>query len=298
MTTLQLAQRLMRNLTLNSVDDLPADEAARLVDAMNTGLNEFIRTLPDHRMTTAAAYRLHAPVTHSIEVLEGAKGFSYVAGSLLPAGGYESEQDALGHTVMVEGDAHLNAIHSSGELLSPYWGSSGTRTMTLYGDCAQLGETDIRIVSAVYFVRQADQFRQKLILRNQPQRPPSFESGDPIECWTVSHAGQRSTARPLWLLKVWPLPLTAGEVQFDMLAFPEFIEFDDLHTPRVISTTVAEESLLTALAMPGLFNSPFWAATADRQIETGAYERARQALAAMNTPQTAAPTRTTTAPGW
>lgn len=298
MTTLQLGSRLMRYLKgVQTLGDLPAPETAGLVDAINFGLGEFCSLLPDWRLTTPMGWLLRAPVVQSIDIVAGAAGFSYVAGSPFPAGGYPTEGDAIGHTVIVTGDPKPNLLNRAGELLVPYAGGSGNTNMTIYGDAVNLGENDQSVISEMNLVLPEGTTKQ-LDYIDAPDAGIPFQVGyasqdirygQPESWYVTSHLGNERTSSPLWLVHVWPLPTSDYTLRAQMRAFPASLKFDDLHVARNLPLKVEEESLLIAMIAPGLRTSAFLADHIDKNdLDFGA-ARARIRLEEMQHPLTTQP---------
>lgn len=310
-TTIQLGARLLRYFEgITSLHDLPPPETQALVDAINMGLGEFLAYLPAHRLITPVSWNLPAPVNVPISIVAGATGFSYTNPAILPANGYPSAESAIGHSVTVGGDAQLNLLNRSSELLAAYRGTTGEPSMTVWGDAVNMGEDVQRLVSEVDLVDASGQ-RSQLVFRDessflhphsswvgvQPSR--TIEQGRPEVWWTTSHLGHERTASPLWHLRVWPLPSSAYSLSARVRYFPPSLTFDDLYVARNLPLTVAEESLLQALIAPGFRTSAFLAKHIEKNdLDLGA-ERAKDSLAEMfSAPRQSTPNKVGTKRGF
>jgi hypothetical protein len=288
MTTLQLGQKLLFFLEgVETLGDLPIKEKSRLVDAINFGLGEFLAALPDDRLSHKQSWKLRAPIVQPINIVAGATGFSYQTGTPYPAGGYITENEAIGHSCVVEGDPQLNRLANNGTLLSPFNGTTGNQNLTLYGDAANLGQNDQRFLSEIHLVDTSGSL--KLLRWIDPNvglflsHPVSF--GEPVYYYLTSHRGHATAETPLWHLRVWPLPVLEYSVQADIRSFPDSLTFDDLFVSRSLPLTVAEESLLIALIAPGLRFSKMLAPhikADDLMAEAG---RARTQIRTMHQPR-------------
>lgn len=310
-TTLQLGAHLLRYFEgITSLHDLPPPETQALVDAINLGLGEFLSHLPAHRLITPASWRLPAPVNVPISIVAGATGFSYTDSSAFHLGGYASADAAIGHSVTVGGDAQLNLLNRSSELVAGYLGTTGEPSMTVWGDAVNMGEDMQRLVSEIDLVDASGQ-RSRLLHRDesslvyptsawvgiQPTR--AVETGRPEVWWTSSHLGHERTTSPLWHLRVWPLPSSAYSLSAKILSFPPFLTFEDLYTARNLPITVQEESLLKSLIAPGFKTSAFLAKhIVKSDLDTDA-DRARDRLADMfSMPHHSTPNRVGTKRGF
>lgn len=307
MTTVQIAERLMFYYQgAPTVGDLPLGEKMYLINAVNFGLGEFLSKLPESRLKGTESWLLRAPIVQTISIVNGAKGFSYLSGAPYPVGGYLTENEAIGHTVVISGDSTPNRLMRSGSLLHAYTGPTGNATLTIYGDAANMGETDQRLLSSVDIIDGSGK-RKRLI-----HAPNSFstalpidvyprnviELDEPVRYYVESHLGNEFTTSPLWHIRVWPIPVAQYVISAEVLRFPASLTIEDLTTPRNLPLTVEEEPLLLALIAPGLRLSAKLARhikVADLQIES---ERAKLRLTEMNIARHGDPGRIMTEEGY
>lgn len=265
MTTFQLAERLLANLTIRDWGLLPLEECERVRAAASMGISAFAQLLPPHRQTEPQAFALRAPLIQSVSIVQGAKAFAYVAGgAAYPAGGYASEAEAVGCLGLVSGDDNLNRLHATGTLLLPYLGETGTRSLTLYGDAVPMG-TDAWMISGQVSVVSAS-FRGELTHRPvEWSLPTTLELGTPRYWWTEPLAGSTRGSAPLWVLRVWPVPAVVCILQANVSAFPAALTFLDFHDePRSLPVTPQEEALLLSLCAERLLASPLWRDDVDK----------------------------------
>lgn len=261
-TTLQLLHRLARRTRVPDIAELSMSDRLELVDAANHGLVEFTQHLPPDRTQSPASATLRAPLTLQISILTAARGFSYVSGTPYPTGGYATEEDLVGHSVSVAGDGRLNQLHRPGELLSGYMGSGGTVNAIFYADAAQMGTEDRRIITPPVWTTTTS--KRHLVHLGDPRRRwhdypfqgHDIEVGEPEYWWTEPLLGWERVTTPLWLLRVWPLPSTAGTLTYILDSWPQAITLEDFTTARELPLPEREVPAFVALCLEGLLGSP------------------------------------------
>jgi len=307
MTTVQIAERLMFYYQgAPTVGDLPLSEKMQLINAVNFGLGEFLSKLPESRLNGTESWLLRAPIVQTINIVNGAKGFSYLSGSPYPIGGYLTESESIGHTVVISGDSKPNRLMRNGSLLHPYTGETGNVSMTIYGDAANMGETDQRLLSTVDLIDGSGKRKRLIPSENSFSTPLPIdvyprnviELDEPVRYHTESHLGSEFTNTPLWHIRVWPIPVAQYIITASVLRFPASLTIEDFTTPRNLPLTVQEEPLLLALIAPGLRLSSKLArhiVKSDLQIEA---DRAKLRLTEMNKPLDGNPGRIMTEEGY
>jgi hypothetical protein len=297
-TSVLLAQRLTRNLTVDSMAALPAGEVARVMDAINDGLLEYFTFLPDYRKNAIPqpVALLRAPVSMQISIADEATDFTFV--DTFPAGGYADASALLGHSVMIQGDGRLNRMLAAGKLMLPYFGPAGSNvTATFYGDCTPFGQDVIKINDEPRWQSESAQLAAALRLldSDRPEaRNPYIDEpqyGDPLYWWTEA---LQPLENPRWLLRVWPLPTTRGTLAFSAQMFPTALTFSDMTAPRTLPIPDRELNLVLGLIEDRLRNSPMWSPTADKTTAMQDAARARESLRSLNSPQNSAPSRIAT----
>lgn len=274
MTTLQLAQRLTRNLTHHDIRTMPADEMQRIIDAMNTGLGEYVEMLPDLRRAEPRTMTLPAPLGKTVTVTENSPAIAFS-----PA--FAEQSAYFGCTVTVSGDSErYNRLSALNTLQGPQRGPTGSSTLTLYGDALQLTGFDDAVSGDVVLLDGAR--RVDLVFGKPPiwlaQQPAMVELGRPRYWWTEPFNGMRGLHEPLFLIRVWPVPVADYDLIFRVRLFPEAVSFADMDTPRQMPVPAAEESHLVNLCMPGMFSSPLWNAEVKKNDCLADYARAKGAM--------------------
>lgn len=299
MTTFQLAMRLCECLVTSDWSKLPLVEAERVQEAAQAGLNEFFGLLPPERMQEPVTLPLRAPVTQSIDIVQGARTFAYVAGgSAYPAGGYAREADAIGLLAQVGGDTLLNRLVRPGELRTPHLGAGGVQSLTLWGDALPMAAAASQAVGDPRCITGS---QRSTLLPAPPfwERPFLLEVGTPRYWWTESLAGATRGSSPMWLLRVWPVPAEVCYLELTLASFPGAITFLDLHDEaRVLPVAPHEELDLLALCKAHLTIHPQWRADLDKAGIQNAAENARDAMRGRNRPLNTTPNRVGTPAGY
>lgn len=283
MTTLQLAQRLTRNLTHTDVRTLPPEEMQRVVDAINTGLAEYVELLPELRRAEPRRATLNAPVAKNAAVTHGSDEVSFVS--------FPEQADYLGGTVQVSTDSgRYQRLVALNTLLASHNGPTGTAALTLYSDAVQFGPDDDSVSGEVVLVE--GNTRHNMVasrpLEWQGYRPRAMgivgfqpyalELGLPRYWWMEALTGMAGLDAPIYVMRVWPVPATPYDLLFQQRVFPPAVSMTDLLTPRVMPVLATEEAHLVNLCMPGMITSRLWSEAADKQAVRLDYDRARQAM--------------------
>lgn len=274
MTTLQLAQRLTRNLTHRDIRTMPADEMQRIIDAMNTGLSEYVELLPDLRRAEPRTLRLAAVLDRTVTATQDSATVEFS-----PA--FAGQADYLGCSVVLASDpARYNRLVALNTLQSAQYGATGSTTLTLYQDALQFDQKEDAILGPVSL---ADGNTRVELTFGRPlqwtgREPTIVELGRPTYWWSEPFNGMTGLNAPLFLIRVWPVPVAAYDLHFRVRLFPEAVSFADMDSPRQMPVPTAEESHLVNLCMPGMFSSPLWQSDVEKKDCQADYQRAKQAM--------------------
>lgn len=246
-TSVQLLHRLTRRLKVRDVGNLDAAARLELLDAANAGLNELAALMPQTRRETPADFTLPAPLTLTLDLVTGARAFSYVGGAPWPVGGYADESSLLGHSVSA--GTRLNRLHRPGELLAAHLGSSGQQSVTFHGDAAAMGQNQSRLLGRPTY---SDATGSRTLIPAHSSfslHPSTFDlsTGTPEYFWTEPLLGTERTSSPLWLIRVWPLPTVLGTLTCRLETLPEALSLEDFTTPRDLPVEDREAAHLIAL---------------------------------------------------
>ncbi|HYF37661.1 MAG TPA: hypothetical protein VD994_20335 [Prosthecobacter sp.] len=255
MTSIQLAQRALRILTVRDLASVPMDEAALLVDAMNGALATYAGLLPAERRITADSRQVSAPLELSVTMAAGAKVFTYSAGgAAFPAGGYAAEADAIGCSCLLSGDSAVNRLHRAGELYRPYGGGLTSGSLTIYNDAFGFDSGSVSIHGPVRWV-SGNHVRNLYPFTTETTLPAPLHTGDPEGYIVENHLNIERDALPMFLLRLWPVPSVAGAVEFrSELRFPA-LKLADLTTPKSIAVPGQDAPHVTAFMHEGLLLS-------------------------------------------
>lgn len=244
MTSVQLAQRLLRHLSIKDIALLPGDDALHLLDAINSGLQSFYAVAPSiYKQTTlSGVFRAAQQVT--ITVALGANTFT----------GYTASYQSKGYTIRIDGDEMDNEIVAANGLLDNYMGESGTKSATIWGDVVQLNTVIDRLIS------DPKLDTGDVLLKDDELQPKGEKRriGRPSR-YRIEAVGQSQAGDPAFLLRVDTLPDNDYRVRIDAELAPAKIGFLDLTNPVVLPIDDAMVELcLLPLCASELTDSALW----------------------------------------
>lgn len=273
MTTLQLAQRMTRNLTHSDVRTLPADEQQRIFDAINTGLAEYVEFLPEIRRAEPRLETLSAPLTQTLTCTTGSATVAFTS--------FPTQAAHLGNTVQVGSDSgRYQRLVAENTLLASHNGPTGATSMMLYSDSVQFGPYDDCVSGDMVLVEGNTRHR---MMAGKPRewqgwQPQALELGIPRYWWMEALNGMTGLASSLFVMRVWPVPATAFDLLFDLRLFPTAVSMIDLTTPRVLPVLAVEEAHLVNICMPGMITSKLWSSDVNKGDVRSDYQRAIEAM--------------------
>lgn len=300
MTTVQLAQRLMRNLSISDWSRLPMDAKEEVREAMNLGLDEFVRLLPRSRTVRDMPFVIEEPKTISATVTDGSTTLSIVTG--YPIGAYAAATDLPGRGIVLTGDSKLNRLLSSTQLVEHFLGTAGTVAGTIYGDGIPLGARAEQLAGTPTFTPANSSQRHHLTHvedRSSWSALGTVQTGQPAYWWVDSFGGGDAQATS-WLLRLHPLPSARGTLSVPMKQFPASVSLTDLHiTARSLPVFELEEGHLANLCAANLVTCPLWRADVNKSDVRTKASDSRQAMAARaNHNPGGHPNRVGTPPGY
>ena len=268
MTTLQLAQRLVRNLTHPDLATLPVAGALDVQDAINSGLQELWRNLPATYRTQTISGTLRAPETIAVSLTA-----KYARTLTTPA--FSAAHDR-GCTVRVSDDPRDNEVTGPDTLRDDFLGSTLTGSAALWHDAFQLYDPIERVVSAVRLYRTDGTWHTL-------GRVASHRDGGGSGAWyagwmgggAVQHIARQAGTPSVYLLesagvdqhadsefyfKVYPMPEVDFIVRFEAEVAPRHISLANI-TSRAVDLPVREtltNSVLVPLCEAALARSPLW----------------------------------------
>lgn len=282
-TTFQLAQRVAQRMFGQDSARLPITKAEDLRDALNFGLDEFAKALPDHRKIRPMPAVLDEPRAITLNVTAGSATVSIA--TALPFGAYTVAADLIGRGLVIAGMPNVNRLISSTAMLMPYLGATGSVAATVYADGVPLPARVERVASGVAWLREGSSDARELRHHADFPRTSAYASsgsatGDP-SVWWVEPVGGTDAQDVKLVLRVWPLPTTRGTLIMSAMQFAAPVTMDDLHiTTRALPVDEMELGFLAAICASHLLGSPGLRSDIKAsQIETAA-DRARLMLAA------------------
>ncbi|MFZ4695821.1 MAG: hypothetical protein ACOYMV_11905 [Verrucomicrobiia bacterium] len=240
MTTKQLAQRLMRNLTVADLAQLPSEGVLELLDAINSAIQQFYGLAPTCYKRQDVVSLLTAPSAWT--------GIGLTAGGTAFTGRVAVAAELWG-TLRISGSALDYTVASASALLEPWGHPSATYAGTFYDDALVLSGAVDRVLSPPMVDGREELKRDDSFLRSTGQRGV----GRPSRYAMGYVAGT-------FLLRFDPLPDQQYRILYEAeLAAPR-VEFRDLEGKTgelPVADTIIETCLLP-LAAAELVGSPLW----------------------------------------
>lgn len=271
MTSIQLAQRLARNLKVTDLASYGAMDMLELLAAMNAGIQTVWRTLPPKFRTTTVSALLAAPVAVGVTV-DG------LLSSTLTTDAFTEAQ--RGGTVRVSDDPRDNEVTGTRNLRDPFLGATLAGTATVYSDARQIYDVVERIVSDVRCYKADGTYLA--LARIEPAAGALHglrQSGVPAT-YSLEAVGVDQLGDSQFVLRVYPLPDAHYIIRFEAETGPRAIGFANLLTSAV-DVPVKDEfchSALIPICEEELLRSPLWGDRKTAGLTTAAADRARAML--------------------
>lgn len=311
MNTIQLAQRLGRNLSVPDPFNLPADAALDVLGAINAGLAAFYREAPAILKRTTLSHTIRAPRTLTVAL--SAQYLNTVA-----ADTFEARE--MGCTVKFGDGSADNVVTGPSSLLDDYLGTTLSVAATVYSDAVPVQDVIEQIVG---YVRLYDntQNQPTFLTRDEVMAGRSGIRGHggladgeafyPYSGGVYSGAigrpryyyfepmGVSQGAEPEFVLRVSPLPDIDYTVRMEAELSTQRLVFADLSTARAIYVGDSHlDDVVIPLCEAELLSSTFWR---DGGQRNAVLQRAELALGKMGKlPREVAPVshRSGTPPGF
>lgn len=291
MNTLQLAQRLARNMEHADLGTMPAAMALDILDAIQGGLQELWRALPWQFRTKTFSYVLKAPETISVTMV--GKYSNALTGTPFTT-------DQIGCTVRVTDDVRDNEVTGAGTVRDQFLGTQTAGNALLFHDAQQIYDPIERVIGDMRIYRQDGTWyplHRAEGYRRGGMRFAWYE-GYPIP-YPTGFNGLRPAQRPLiymlesesidqltaseFFLKFYPMPDVDYTVRFEAEVGPRAITFANITDIAGAVDVPVKASLANSCLVPlceeALLRSPHLAAskTLPAQIQAAA-DRARITL--------------------
>lgn len=276
MNSVQLAQRLARNLNVPDIFDLEAEPALDVLAAINAGLQSFYRELPGIYKRATISQTVRAPRTLSVTFKAKYSNVCSVTGS----GDDPFSSNETGCTIRYDTSAADSIIESATSVLDGYINDTLITGATIYYDAIPIQDVIERVIGAVRLY-SASRAEPTPLIRDERLRGGRVRrfmaSVDPDEIsfpydsaylseigrpryYYLDPAGESRGGDPEFLLRVSPMPDTDYTVRMEAELSTERIVFNDLATARAIYVADAYvDDLLVPLCEAELVTSKFWA---------------------------------------
>lgn len=270
MTSMQLAQQVLSYSTLpQDPASIPADAAATIVNCINTGFSRYFIYAPSSRKTTFVSNYVSAPSSFTATFTAGATTF---AGSGL------SGSARIGDTLYIGGKKKVLATGES--LREPWDMGSGQASGTLYDDAVALADPIRRVEGSIIWneTRRLEYLAEAPIVEDQVKLL-NF-TGEP-QYFTIENLGDTVGGAARALLRIYPLPSTAGTIRFTAQINPQRLSLFDLQSPVTI---YINETDLDAFAMPFIIEelalTKYWPERGDKNLASKSADKAEALLKA------------------
>lgn len=272
MNTVQLAQRLARNLAVEDSSNLTSDAALDILNAINAGIASFYREMPAHYKQTTLSQTLRAPD------LLVALAFTAKYSNTVAADTFSTAQ--RGCTLRVTG-VRDNEITGPDTVLDDYLGDTLSTTGTVYHDAIALEYVIDRLISEPRIYYDVNQRTPRRLIRNENLRRGwrgtfgvggTWPTGLPDSYGTcglgsiglpryyyLDYVGGSQGGDPFAYLRVAPMPPADYIVRFEAELGPRPITFAELSA--AVRVPVPEQhvaDVLIPLCEAELLRSPLW----------------------------------------
>ncbi len=264
MDTRQIAYRILRHCSPNSLSELSMMQGAEVAGAISTALADFYARVPTtFRKTTASA---------DLEGTVAVTGLGMTRDSVAVTG-VEFDDKYVGSTIVINGERH--EIDSPTSLMDTFKGTTGTYAGTIHHDAVPMGSNRMiqRLTNDPWVIGGNGQETRQLMRVTHDHAPlnvPAYWSfpdwrdgavGNPTHYAVVS-TGNSQNAEQWWMLKVHPAPTQAVTLRFDLELDPNMISFLNLtYLPLILPVSDADyEAILRPMAEREMLASSIWTA--------------------------------------
>lgn len=273
MNSIQLFQRLARNLNVPDVFNLPADAALDVLAAGNGGLATFYREMPGIYRRTTLSYAIRTPRTLNVT-------FTAKYSRLVAADTFAVREN--GCTVRFTNGGADHVVTGQNSVLDDYIGADAGQAIgaTLYSDAVPVQDVIERIIGHVRLYDTTNGL-PTMVLRDErlrgggATRTGGMGAGDgqfyPYEgewaCGVIDRPryyylepmGASQGAEPEFLLRVAPLPDADYTIRMEAELSTQRLTMADITTARTINVSEAYlDDILVPLCEAELVTSRFW----------------------------------------
>jgi hypothetical protein len=270
MNSIQLAQRLARNLNVEDPFNLPADAGLDVLSAINGGLASFYRELPGIYKRTTLSHTLRGP--RAVTITYAAK-YSHTVGD------NTFDASMMGCSVRFDSAASDTQVTGPNTVLDDYLGDNlGPLTANVYSDVTPIQDVIQRVIGHIR-VYDTTQAQPTLMMRDERLRSgrplwwnwPQWNEGwfPPDGClfgsigrpryYYLDPVGQSQGGEPEFLLRSAPWPDQDYTIRMEAELSTQRITMTDLSTARPIFVPdTYVDDIFIPLCEAELIGSPFW----------------------------------------
>lgn len=262
MTSVQLAQRLLRYLNTNDLANLPADMALGLCDAINGSIQEYYSRVPSAYKGTTFSGSFLPAVNVTANFTNGSNFFT----------GWSAMEAQKGFTITAGSDPRQNTIIGPNELMDVYLGPSGPQAAQVYGDVLHMENIIEKFTSDPVLVDwnrvlvRDENWRREGVRSVFPGTFQLYPFGSysqrqirtPWKYW-IERQGESQGAYPPFMLRTDSLPDVEYRVRVEGLLAPAQINILALTTPVNLALDwYIVESMVLPMAAKRLMTHPLW----------------------------------------
>ncbi len=272
MNSVQLAQRLARNLTVEDTSDIPVEPALDVLSAINAGINAFYREMPGIYKRTELSHTMRGPQTVSITY---AAKYSHIVGD------NTFNAQMQGCSVRFGGAMADTQVTGPNSVLDDYLGDNlGPLSATVYSDVVPIQDVIERIIGHIR-VYDTTQAQPTLMMRDERLRsgrplwwnwpwdqwnegwfPPDgclFGSVGRPRYYYLEPTGQSQGGEPEFFLRVAPWPDADYTIRMEAELQTQRITMSDLSAARSIFIPDAYvDDIFIPMCEAELITSPYW----------------------------------------
>lgn len=262
MNSIQLAQRLARNMSYSDLSTMPGAAMLDVVDAINAGLQELYSLLPSNYKQTAVSTTLKGP--QSVAVTVESRYSNLITSNAFT-------QEMQGCTVNVNDDTHDNEVTGPNSLLDGFVGSVLSGTAMVHFDAVPILSVVERITSNPRIYRgdgtwwplqRREDFKETgigIVYNGWRASNIKRQTGRPL-VYLLEQAGASQGAGIEFFFRVYPMPDTDYTLRFEAELSPGQITFSNV-TQAAVKIPVNERlasSVLVPICEDYLLRSPFF----------------------------------------
>jgi hypothetical protein len=261
MNSVQLAQRLARNLAVDDSANPPAEANFDVLSAINAGLAAFYREMPGIYKRTELSHAVRAPRTVNV---------TYAAKYRHTVGDNTFDSTMMGCSVRFSSAIADTQVTGTNTVLDDYLlDNLGPMEATVYGDVVPIQDVIERVIGHVRCY-DTTQSQPTLMIRDERLRSgrplywnwpwgQSNEGWFPPRYYYLEPAGQSQGMEPEFFLRVAPWPDTDYTIRMEAELLTQRIIMSDLTVARrILVPDGFIDDIFIPMCEAELITSPFW----------------------------------------